>query len=128
MIGGATLGYDPRDVSEIRVYNHDTFICVAIDEAHPNQRLTLQEIETARRARRRQLRQDLNDRIPRTAPGRNTAPPPRLPGGRSCAPTKRTSDGQGLHRHQGTPPLHRVRHRRAQRADDRDLSRRRRGR
>ena len=29
-----TIRYDPRDVSEIRVYGHDTFVCVAIDEEH----------------------------------------------------------------------------------------------
>lgn len=63
-----TIRYDPRDVSEIRVYDRDTFICVAVDEAHPNQRLSLRQIETARRARRRQLRKDLNERIPRVAP------------------------------------------------------------
>ncbi|MDQ4504431.1 MULTISPECIES: Mu transposase C-terminal domain-containing protein [unclassified Sinomonas] len=62
-----TIRYDPRDLSEIRVYDHDTFICAAIDETHPNQRLSLREIETARRARRRQLRKEINDRIPRAA-------------------------------------------------------------
>lgn len=60
-----TIRYDPRDVSEIRVYDHDTYVCVAVDEDHPNQRLSLHEIETARRARRRQLRREINDRIPR---------------------------------------------------------------
>jgi len=67
-----TIRYDPRDISEVRVYDHDTFICVAIDEAHPNQRLSLREIETARRARRRQLRKDINDRIPRVADRKET--------------------------------------------------------
>lgn len=62
-----TIRYDPRDISEVRVYDRDTFLCVAIDEAHPNQRVSLQEVETARRARRRQLRKDINDRIPRIA-------------------------------------------------------------
>lgn len=61
-----TIRYDPRDISEVRVYDRDTFLCVAIDEAHPNQRVSLQEVETARRARRRQLRKDINDRIPTT--------------------------------------------------------------
>lgn len=77
-----TIRYDPRDVSEIRVYDHDTFICTAIDEAHSNQRLSLREIESARRARRRQLRQDLNERIPRIADReepRSTAPVARRP-------------------------------------------------
>ncbi|PFG42037.1 putative transposase [Isoptericola jiangsuensis] len=59
-----TIRYDPRDVSEIRVYDRDEFVCVAIDEQHPNQRLSLREIETARRARRRDLRRQINDRIP----------------------------------------------------------------
>jgi putative transposase len=62
-----TIRYDPRDVSEIGVYDHDVFICTAIDEDHPNQRLSLREIETARRARRRQLRNEINDRIPHQA-------------------------------------------------------------
>ena len=59
-----TIRYDPRDLSEIRVYDRDTFVCVAVDEAHPNLRLSLRDIESARRARRRELRHTINDRIP----------------------------------------------------------------
>ena len=74
-----TIRYDPRDISEIRVYDRDTFVCVAVDEAHPNLRLSLRDIETARRARRRELRHTINDRIPtavtREEP-RDVAPPP----------------------------------------------------
>ncbi|MDZ8173224.1 Mu transposase C-terminal domain-containing protein [Microbacterium xanthum] len=74
-----TIRYDPRDISEIRVYDRDTFVCVAVDEAHPNLRLSLRDIETARRARRRVLRHAINDRIPiattREEP-RNVAPAP----------------------------------------------------
>ncbi|AOP53763.1 Mu transposase C-terminal domain-containing protein [Brevibacterium aurantiacum] len=62
-----TIRYDPRDISEIRVYERDTLICVAIDQTNPNQRLSLREVESARRARRRQLRKDINERIPRVA-------------------------------------------------------------
>ena len=62
------IRYDPRDLSEIRVYDHDTYICVAVDQSHPNQRLSLRDIETARRARRRQLRKEINERVPRAAP------------------------------------------------------------
>jgi putative transposase len=61
------IRYDPRDVSEIRVFDGDTFICTAIDEAHPNLRFSLRDIETARRARRKQLRRAINDRIPTVA-------------------------------------------------------------
>lgn len=74
-----TIRYDPRDISEIRVYDRDTFICVAVDEAHPNLRLSLRDIETARRSRRRQLRHTINDRIPSTITReepRDAAPPP----------------------------------------------------
>lgn len=59
-----TIRYEPRDISEIRVYDHDTFICIAVDEAHPNLRLSLRDIESARRARRRELRRTINERIP----------------------------------------------------------------
>jgi len=58
-----TIRYDPRDISEIRVYDHDTFICTAIDEDHPNLRLSLRDIEGPR-ARRRELRRTINDHIP----------------------------------------------------------------
>ncbi|GAA3210561.1 Mu transposase C-terminal domain-containing protein [Microbacterium terregens] len=77
-----TIRYDPRDVSEIRVYDHDTFICVAVDEAHPNLRLSLRDIEAARRARRRELRRAINDRVPTVAARaepRDVAPPRRRP-------------------------------------------------
>ncbi|WP_367316716.1 Mu transposase C-terminal domain-containing protein [Agreia sp. PsM10] len=75
-----TIRYDPRDISEIRVYDRNTFICVAVDEAHPNLRMSLRDIETARRARRRQLRRTINDRIPTAATPeetRDVAPAPR---------------------------------------------------
>ena len=62
-----TIRYDPRDLSEVRVYDRNTFLCVAVDEDHPNLRLSLRDIETARRARRRELRHALNDRIPTLA-------------------------------------------------------------
>jgi len=62
-----TIRYDPRDVSEIRVFDHNTLICVAVDDDHPNLRPSLHDIDTARRARRRQLRVGINERIPRSA-------------------------------------------------------------
>lgn len=74
-----TIRYDPRDISEIRVYDHDTFICTAIDEDHPNLRLSLRDVEAARRARRRELRRTINDHIPTIAAREQprTAEPPR---------------------------------------------------
>ena len=75
-----TIRYDPRDISEIRVYDRDTFVCVAVDEAHPNIRLSLRDIETARRARKRELRHSINERIPAVASReepRSSEPKPR---------------------------------------------------
>lgn len=103
-----TIRYDPRDISEIRVYDRDTFVCIAVDEAHPNLRLSLRDIETARRARRRALRHTINDRI-LTAVTRDE---PR--------------DEPAIHRHQRAPTLHRIRERRPQRENHRHLPRRRR--
>lgn len=77
-----TIRYDPRDVSGIRVFDHDTFICVAVDEDYPNLRPSLHDIDTARRARRRQLRAGINERIPRSAATRapdQPAPPVTTP-------------------------------------------------
>lgn len=77
-----TIRYDPRDISEIRVFDHDTFICTAIDEDHPNLRLSLRDVEAARRARRRELRRTINDRIPTVADReqpRISEPPRRRP-------------------------------------------------
>ena len=75
-----TIRYDPRDLSEIRVYDRNTFLCVAVDEHHPNLRLSLRDIEAARRARRRELRRALNDRVPtlvRRDPDTTPEAPPR---------------------------------------------------
>jgi putative transposase len=77
-----TIRYDPRDISGIRVYDRDTFICTAIDEDHPNLRLSLRDIEAARRARRRELRRTINDHIPVVAvreQPRAAEPPRRRP-------------------------------------------------
>ena len=74
-----TIRYDPRDISEIRVYDHDTFVCVAIDEDHPTLRPSLHDIETARRAQRRALRHHINERIPSTARHEEQPSPPPVP-------------------------------------------------
>src|SRR6218665_1613208 len=59
-------------------------------------------------------------------PAKNLALPNRASNARSCAPTKRTSDEPSIYRHQRTPTLHRVRQRRPEGKDHRDLPRRRR--
>jgi len=75
--------YDPRDITEIRVFHQDVFVCTAIDIAHHGQTITLKDIQAARRARRREVRAGLNERIavvadllPDYAPPRPPAPAP----------------------------------------------------
>jgi hypothetical protein len=86
-----TIRYDPRDISEIRVYDRDTFVCVAIDEDHPNLRLSLRDIEAARRARRRELRRTTTTAFHQSPAVKNRIPLNQYGGG-GCASTKRKSD------------------------------------
>jgi putative transposase len=60
-----TMRYDPRDLSEIRVFHHEQFLCRAVSEAHAGEVVTLQDIQTARRAPRRALRTAIHERVAR---------------------------------------------------------------
>jgi putative transposase len=62
-----TIRYDPRDLSEIRVFHRDRFLCRAVSEEHASEAVTLKDIEAARRAHRRALRAGINERIARMA-------------------------------------------------------------
>ena len=62
-----TLRYDPRDLSEVRVFHRDRFLCRAVSEEHAGESVTLKDIEAARRAHRRALRADINERVARVA-------------------------------------------------------------
>lgn len=57
-----TVRYDPRDVAEIRVYCGDTFLCRAIAPELAADSVSLQELQKARVARRRSLKQQLHER------------------------------------------------------------------
>lgn len=81
-----TIRYDPRDVSEIRVFHRNHFLCRAVSEEHAGEVLTLKDIEAARRAHRRSLRATINERLARVAdflPDRpqptQSARPPKTP-------------------------------------------------
>ena len=52
----ADLGNDPRDLSEIRLFHRDDFLCRVVSEEHAGKVVTLKAIEAARRAHRRALR------------------------------------------------------------------------
>jgi putative transposase len=60
-----TIRYDPRDLSEIRVFHHNQFLCRAVGEEHAGAVVTLKDIEAARRAYRRSLRTTINERVAR---------------------------------------------------------------
>jgi putative transposase len=60
-----TIRYDPRDVSEIRVFYRDTFLCRAVSEEHAGEVVTLKDIQTARRMHRQSLRMAINERVAR---------------------------------------------------------------
>jgi putative transposase len=90
-----TVRYDPRDITEIRVFHHDVFLCEAVDEAHAGLTITYTDLQAARNARRRSLRGQINERIavvaevlPEHVPGaqRPAAKPPE----RSPKPRLRT--------------------------------------
>jgi putative transposase len=57
-----TIRYDPRDLAELRVYHHDTFVCRAICPELAAQTITLKDLVRVRTERRRALRGTLTDR------------------------------------------------------------------
>jgi putative transposase len=73
------IRYDPRDLSEIRVFHHNRFLCRAVSPEHAGRSVTLKDIETARTAFRRSLRNHIRERVARVAdflPAVETVPPP----------------------------------------------------
>ena len=90
-----TVRFNPRDVAEIRVYFDDTFLCRAIAPELAADSVSLQELQTVRAQRRRDLKQQLKQRrsladaLPadtRYAPGEDNEPepvPPPTPAPRS---------------------------------------------
>ncbi len=57
-----TIRYDPRDLGEIRVFHRGRFLCRAISREFAGQALTLKDIQAARTARRRALRDQVDER------------------------------------------------------------------
>jgi putative transposase len=68
-----TIRYDPRDISEIRVFHRDSFVCKAINPQYEHTSISIKEVQAARTARRRQLRTHINERIP-TYPTHSSEP------------------------------------------------------
>lgn len=86
-----TIRYDPRDMSEIRIFHRNQFVCRAICQELAGQAIGLKEIAEARHQRRVALRQAIKDRVSLvdmlTRPVRRTTSRPRkirfLPEGHS---------------------------------------------
>lgn len=57
------IRYDPRDITEIRVFHRSHFLCAAVDPDHAGSTITLKDIQTARAARRRAVRTTINEKI-----------------------------------------------------------------
>lgn len=81
------IRYDPRDITEIRVFDHDDFLCRAVDQVHHGEKVSLKEVQAARNARRRDLRQGINERIAVVA-DHGRAPAPRPPRPRTSPASK----------------------------------------
>ena len=62
-----TVRYDPRDLSEVRLFHRTGFLCRAVCEDHAGEAVTLKDIQAARRAHRRSLRTAINERVARVA-------------------------------------------------------------
>lgn len=76
-----TIRYDPRDLSEIRVFHQERFLCRAICQELAGREVGLEEIVQARQARRRQLRAQLSERsqVVDLLLSVHQAPPPEIP-------------------------------------------------
>jgi putative transposase len=80
-----TIRYDPRDVGEVRVFHRNAFLCRAVSPDHAGLTITLKDVQAARLAYRRRLRNEIGERKARVAdylpailrpPGSNPAQAP----------------------------------------------------
>ncbi len=62
-----TIRYDPRDISEIRVFHKNAFLCRAISPNHAGQVISLKDIQAARVVYRKQLRAELKQKKARVS-------------------------------------------------------------
>ncbi len=56
------IRYDPRDVTEIRIYHQDRFLCRAVCQELADETVSLKDIMQARRRRKRELEQQITHR------------------------------------------------------------------
>lgn len=53
------IRYDPRDITEIRVFHHNRFLCRAVSADNAHRTISLKDIQQARVARRKALRAEI---------------------------------------------------------------------
>lgn len=58
-----TIRYDPNDLGEVRVFHGHEFVCRAVATEIADRTLTLKDVVAARRARRKDLRDGINQRL-----------------------------------------------------------------
>src|SRR4051794_35952406 len=56
------LRYDPRDITEVRIFHEDRFVCRAVCQELAGETVPLREVIRARERRRRELRRTIQDR------------------------------------------------------------------
>jgi hypothetical protein len=107
------IRYDPRDLSEVRVFHQNRSQCRAVSPEHAGRAVTLKDIETARTAYRRSLRAQIRERVARVTdflPVAEPAPAPNAPARKSKLRTYLEGDldhaaqrsrDRNLHRHKG---------------------------
>ena len=61
------IRYDPRDMSEIRVFHKNTFLCKAVSPKHAGKVISLKDIQAARVAHRKRLRKELKEKKARVS-------------------------------------------------------------
>lgn len=99
-----TVRYDPRDAAELRVYHHEQYLCRAIAPELAGNAVTLTQLQDARTAQRKALKQQLRERrsladaLP--ADHRYLPPPAEAPTAPPGTPTVPAGD---------PPPRHRLR-------------------
>lgn len=78
-----TIRFDPRDISQIRVFLNDQFLCRAISPEHCGDAITLKDVQAARIAHRRAARAQIAagrvaiaEYLPRSAPEAPRTPDP----------------------------------------------------
>jgi putative transposase len=96
-----TIRYDPRDLSEIRVFYRNQFLCRAVSEEHAGEVVTLKDIQAARRLHRRSLRSTIQEYVTRVAdflPTQSQKPPAEQP---TSSPPRQRRPSLRLYREDG---------------------------